>query len=305
MNLDRRKFLSILGASAIAQTARLLKSKKPENISTPKLPSAVIESKTKERLVVKEKVETVFEKEVAEHYAKLQKTRGDILQNLEKYAFHRRKIELMINNYKPKNLPPEVWSEIKKYVIALAATESRFDVNIKNSTASAVGLFQITRIAYEDLKNVRTEERGQPLPSFNDVTNPEVAAKIAVAILDESTFPKIESQMRDISEWIGLSEGNEARFMALCILNAYNAGPTNMARLFDKLLTFTEKVDASPNLGTHSTTAEVLFDLVREHRINTDGLLETSYRDQAYEYVAKIVAAEQFIRTKYSQKGNT
>lgn len=292
-NLNRRRFLAGAGALVGAKFLNIntdLGRKNEEPIPKPEENVPKNESREKKsapRI-------TKFQEEVNAEYKKLQKTGGDIVRNLKEFGPIRRQLEQIINQFQPVNIPENAWAELKKYIIPLAATESRFNPNVQNSSANAMGMFQITNIAHKDLV-LSVGQKSKSLSPFERVKDPTVAARLVLEIFDRSIYPKIQSVLQDISEWIGLSEEDEAGLVSLCLLNAYNAGPTNMSILLEKLLEITNSVEGNSNLDSNKSTAEALFDIVRAHRLTESGKLETSYGSQAYNYVVKIHAVRKFL----------
>ena len=230
-----------------------------------------------------------------------------------------------------RNMPPEIQSRLADIAPGIAAQESRFNNNVKASSAGARYIWQLTAGAVKD-----TNDHTGSSHTFEDTKKLTVATEVAFNYFDHTIYQVIEPVATKCIEQFGLHESEGANFMVLCMVNAYNTGPGRMRgvltnfmqsnlgalgrseaiahlvrgaaieQTYQEILDWAERngldwartLDANDVYEAYSGTGVSLFNALSE-RAYRDGY-DPKYRKDSSEYTFKVLAGAESLAEEYT-----
>ncbi len=138
-----------------------------------------------------------------------------------------------------KNMLRGVQAKLATIAPGIAAQESRYNNNIAVSRSGARHIWQLTPVAIAHINTLLAKREPKRTVRIEDTSSLQVATPLVFMYLDEAVYPSILGPAMEVLKKFGLAENEEARdqFLALCMVNGYNAGPGLAARA---LRTFAE-----------------------------------------------------------------
>lgn len=198
-----------------------------------------------------------------------------------------------------KNLPEGVRKKLAALAPGIPAQETRYNNNL-TSESGAKYIWQFTPSAIQELNQRR--ETGEKELTLEDTKSMQVGTLAAFRYFDRGIYPVVLKAAQKCAERFGIVGAEEQeKFLTLCMVNAYNTGPTRMRRVLEK---FTEAQSPKQIRAAYNYDAPSLFNAVAERAVRDK--YERGYGRDSSQYVFAVLAGAESLHAQYAlDKGTT
>ncbi|MEK9153920.1 MAG: DUF5715 family protein [Patescibacteria group bacterium] len=201
--------------------------------------------------------------------------------------------------FEANKMPKNIQDLLATLAPGIPAQESRYD-NEKTSGAGAQYIWQITPIAIKEINRIRRTEGGDEI-ILDQTKNLQVGTQIAFQYFDRTIYSAMAESAKKCAEHFGLVGENEnEKFITLCMINAYNAGPTRMRNVLNK---FASAYNANDIRSAYDYTATTLFNALSERAMRDN--LDAGYKTEASQYTFAVLAGAESLHAQYKMNHET
>jgi hypothetical protein len=193
-------------------------------------------------------------------------------------------------------IPRDIQMRLARVAPGIPAQESRYNPNISASRVGAEGEFQIMPDTRKDI-NKRINTKVETF-SDADVHDFKKAGAMVMTYFDKVIYPVLADTAREVAHVSGLQAEDVNDFIVLCMVNAYNCGPTRMKEMLEVYRKKqTEDRRASKNETKIPTALSVFNDAV--NFVYTNKLVK-NYGKESSEYPFQVLAGAESIESAFN-----